>query len=178
LRLLTLRQDEELNRVVFFTAVLTWHQEKQARHKNYIKALKATGVEVVESNFRRANRHCHVMDRYCPRYEEKQTDVAIATTVLADAMRGNSDRVILVTADSDQIPLVKSLKELFPKIQITLAAPPDRGGEARALGDLVDERRPITAERLRGCFLPRRITNEAGKTVAIRPALYATKEGY
>jgi uncharacterized LabA/DUF88 family protein len=172
-----MKPGERLNRVAFFTAVLTWDKEKQDRHKNYIKALEACGVEVVKSNFRRTKKHCRVMNRYCTRFEEKQTDVAIATMVISDAVRNDCSRVILITADSDQIPLVEALKELCPHVLVTLAAPPERGGEARALGELVDERRPITVERLRACFLPRTVTDDTGKTIAIRPALYATKDG-
>ena len=44
------------------------------------------------------------------------------------------DRAILVTADGDQVPLVKAVKKHFPKKTVTLAAPPARGGEARELG--------------------------------------------
>jgi NYN domain len=109
------------------------------------------------------------------RYEEKQTDVAIASTILADAIRGNMSRIILVTADSDQIPLVKTIKECFPDIVITLAAPPGRGGEARELGGLVHERRPIDVGHLRSCLLPKDIYNSLGKKVATRPALYESK---
>src|SRR5215217_4061939 len=72
---------EELNRVIFFTAVLTWNKDKQQRHKIFIAAQKAIGVDVVESNFRKMSRHCRIMDRYCARHEEKQTDVAIAATM-------------------------------------------------------------------------------------------------
>lgn len=168
-----LRPDEYLNRVLFFTAVLTWEMEKQKRHKNYIAAQKAMGVEVVESNFRKVARHCRVMDRNCSRHEEKQTDVAIAVSVLADAVRGECERVILVTADSDQVPLVRELRRMFPEICVTLAAPPDRGGEARELGSVVTDRKPISVERLRGCRLPRDVVDKDGRKVATMPALYA-----
>lgn len=169
-----LRPDEVLGKVIFFTAVLTWDKEKQARHKNYIAAQKACDVEVVESKFRKTNKHCHVMNRYCGRHEEKQTDVAIAVSALMDAVAGTMHRAVLVTADSDQIPLVKALKAGFPRIAITLAAPPERGGEARELGALVDDRTPITADRLRGCRLPRDVMDARGKKVATMPALYQT----
>lgn len=167
-----LKPSEVLGRVVFFTAILTWEKEKQARHKNYIAAQKACGVEVVESNFRRVNKHCRVMDRYCSRHEEKQTDVAIAVSVLMDAVSERMSRAILITADSDQIPLVKALAKNFPAVTVTLAAPPGRGHEARELGSLVSDRRPITADRLRGCALPRDVFDAKGKKVATRPAIY------
>ncbi|WP_374621018.1 NYN domain-containing protein [Devosia sp.] len=171
-----LRPGEELNRVVLFTTILTWDLQKQQRHKNYIRAQIASGVEVIESKFRKMSRHCRVMDRYCARHEEKQTDVAIAVSMLSDAARDDYDRSILVTADSDQVPVVRQLLRSFPHKTITLAAPPERGGEARELGGLLParERTPITAGRIRGCLLPRSVVDSTGRTVATMPAAYAS----
>lgn len=171
-----LRPGEELNNVIFFTAVLTWEKAKQQRHKNYIVAQKACGVEVVESNFRKVTRHCRVMDRNCSRHEEKQTDVAFAIRVFQDATRNEFDRAILITADSDQVPLVKAMKVSFPEKTVTLAAPPERGGEARELGNAVHDRTPITAGRLQGCKLPRDIKDERGRTIATMPAIYQAQD--
>ncbi len=167
-----LRPGEVLNKIVFFTAVLTWDSSKQQRHRSYIKALEAVGVEVVESKFRKVKKHCRIMNRHCNRYEEKQTDVAIAVTMLADAMQDTFRRAILVTADSDQIPTVKKLRLLFPEKWITLAAPPNRGPEARELGGEVHERSPIEPGRLRSCLLPRDVYNVYGRKVATRPSSY------
>jgi len=163
---------EVLNHVRYFTAVLTWNKEKQGRHKIYIRAQKAFGVDVIESNFRKVTRHCYPQNRYCARHEEKQTDVAIAVSVLLDATRGDFDRAILVTADSDQIPLVKAIMNDFPNKRITLAAPPGRAGEARELGSLVHERVPITVGRIRSCIMPTVVHDDRGQVAAIRPTLY------
>jgi hypothetical protein len=112
------------------------------------------------------------MNRNCSRHEEKQTDVALAIGAFQDAMHGNFDRVVLVIADSDQVPLDKSMKASFPNKHITLAAPPERGGEARELGSVVHDRTPITAGRLRGCMMPRDVKDKNGRTVATMPSLY------
>lgn len=170
-----INNQEILNRVVYFTAILTWNMEKQQRHKNYVAAQIASGVDVVESNFRKVSRHCRVMDRNCQRHEEKQTDVAFAMAVFSDAMRDDYSRAILVTADSDQVPLVREIRRAFPAKVITLAAPPDRGGEARELGSVVHNRKPITVGRLRSCLLPRDVYDHRGKKVASRPALYENR---
>jgi uncharacterized LabA/DUF88 family protein len=169
-----IRPRETLNRVVYFTARLTWNKEKQQRHEIYIAAQKACGVDVVESNFRKVSKHCKVGNRYCDRYEEKQTDVAIAVSILTDALKDNFRRAILITADSDQIPLVTALHNHHPDKFITLAAPPGRGSEARQLGSLVDERTPIKEGRLRSCLLPQDVYDGFGKKVAARPAKYAS----
>jgi hypothetical protein len=101
-----------------------------------------------------------------------RADVAIAVSVLLDATRGDFDRAILITADSDQIPLVKAIMNDFPNKRITLAAPPGRAGEARELGSLVHERVPITVGRIRSCIMPTVVHDDRGQVAAIRPTLY------
>ena len=168
-----LRPGEKLERVAYFTAVLKWDKQKQDRHVNFIAAQRALRVDVIESHFRKLDRHCRQMDRYCRRDEEKQTDVSIALEAFADAMLDRYDRAILITADSDQVPLVRAIRAHFPTKHVTLAVPPGRGEGARELGSVVHDRTPIHANRLRGCLLPQNVYNLAGKLVAQRPAVYS-----
>lgn len=165
-------EGDQLTKVYFFTAVLTWEREKQARHKEYIAALRATGCEVIESNFAKVRKHCRPMNRYCQRHEEKQTDVAIATTLIEDGLADLYDTAYLVTADSDQIPTAKAFRRLFPQKRLILATPPGRDGEARELGDHAHAVKPIKEGRLRGCTLPYEVTDTHGRVVARVPAPY------
>jgi hypothetical protein len=104
----------------------------------------------------------------------RKTDrLAIAVSVLLDATRNDFDRAILVTADSDQIPLVRAILNEFPDKRITLAAPPGRAGEARQLGALVHDRTPITEGRIRSCIMPPAVVGDGGGDPIFRPALYA-----
>lgn len=48
-----LKDGDVLQRLAFFTAVLTWDHQKQRRHRNFIAAQLAHGVEVIESNRQR-----------------------------------------------------------------------------------------------------------------------------
>lgn len=132
----------------------------------------ASGVRVVESRFLKSNRFCQQFSRYCSFREEKQTDVALAVKVLRDAQEGSMERAILVTADSDQIPLVRAVRESFPSLSIEIAAPPGRMREARELCSVASRFSEISAGRLRTCLLPRNVVNEKGRTVAVCPARY------
>jgi uncharacterized LabA/DUF88 family protein len=167
-----LRPGEVLEDVYFFTAILKWEPDKQVRHRNFIAAQKAVGVTVVESNFKKVIKKCSISDRKCPRYEEKQTDVCISTTIMADAIRNRVDRVILITADSDQVPLARRMIELFPEIALTLSAPPGRANQARELGEVIKDRVPLTPGRLHAHRLPRDVFDEIGRKVATMPAMY------
>lgn len=127
--------DEALGDVYFFTAVVDWNPGKRTRHREYIKALEAVGVVVVEGKFKSSPRHCPINKIKCPDREEKQTDVAIGVQMVSDALLGKFSRAVLVTADTDQIPTVKTIKNLRPDVKMVLAAPPNRLATARELGD-------------------------------------------
>lgn len=117
------RQTEILDEVNLFTAVLTWDQQKQQRHENFLKACAAVDVQVHRANFKRSYKRCLTFDRTCEFQEEKQTDVAIAVKMVADALSGSVDRVILITADSDQVPAVKFIRGL-PNVEMSIVFPP------------------------------------------------------
>jgi uncharacterized LabA/DUF88 family protein len=166
-----LRQNEQLAGVSLFTAVWPYDYAKHLRHKNFIAAQRHFGVLVHEGNFVKPNKYCVTHERYCPFREEKQADVGIAVEIVRDALTSQVDRVVLVTADSDQIPTVKFVASL-PDVKITLFAPPGRGREARELGKLVTDRHELTLGRLLTCQMPKVILDTNGKTVATKPAIY------
>ncbi|MDZ4363134.1 NYN domain-containing protein [Brevundimonas sp.] len=152
-----LRPGDTLESVKFYTAVLTWEREKQKRHKTYLAALTAVGCTPVESRFARVSKHCRVMNRSCPRHEEKQTDVSIATDIIADAIEDHFDTAYLVTADSDQVPTVKTFRRLFPNKRIVQISPPGCDDGARELGAAANQRLTMSEGRLRANLLPSRI---------------------
>jgi len=166
-----LRPDEQLSGVTMFTAIWTFDQAKQFRHKNFIAAQRHYGVTVIEGSFVKPDKYCSSHERYCPFREEKQTDVGIAIEIAKDVLTGAVDRVILITADSDQIPTAK-LVHSIPGVDITLYAPPNRMQEARELGKLIPDRNEISVGRLLTCKLPRDIIDSEGRTVATCPAIY------
>lgn len=169
-----LRKGEVLEKVTFFTSIWHFDGEKQKRHKNYITALEATGVYVQEGNFRKPDKYCYTEGKYCPFREEKQTDVAIALEIAKDALRNEVDRVLLLTADSDQIPTAKLVNSL-KGVNITLIFPPGRKGEGRDLGQHIRHKRELKRGRMLTCKLPRTVKNAAGKAVAWRPSLYVAE---
>ena len=169
-----LGKNESIVSVTYFTAVMRWNPAKAQRHREYIAALVASGVEVIESRFQKSGKYCKAYDRYCDFYEEKQTDVAFAVRVLSDALRGICNRALLMTADSDQIPLVQELRERCPTVSVEILAPPGRLQQARQLCDLASGFREITPGRLGTCRLARNVPDESGKVVACCPALYNT----
>lgn len=168
-----LRTDERLFRVYLFTSLTIWAEDKKERHQTYMDALRATGVEIVEARFKKAKKYCRRQDRYCKFWEEKENDVAIAVRMIADAHAGSVHRIILVTADTDQLPAVRYIQERFAdNIELSLVIPPGRKDQARDLGALFS-RSPIEIEegRLRANLLPAKVKAANGEVI-LRPAAY------
>ena len=170
-----LRAGETLDEVHFFTAVWPYEAKKQKRHENFIAAQDAYGVIVHRGKFSKPRRWCEKEQKNCHFREEKQTDVGIAVKMISDALAGNADRMIIVTADSDQIPTAKAINAIDgPKL--SLAFPPGRAQEARELGALIPDRIELHVERLLECRLPRSVI-KSGAVVATMPALYVRGGG-
>lgn len=167
-----IRSGEDLFVVRYFTAVQHHFQDKSKRHRRYINALEATGVQVHLSKFQKATKYCGTRDGGCAFHEEKQTDVKFSTAALMDAYEAGIGRAVLVTADSDQVPTVELLKAHRNHISVTVAAPPGRLNVARELSQKADHVFEVSAGRLAACVLPRNVYDQAGRFVAACPAEY------
>jgi uncharacterized LabA/DUF88 family protein len=170
------REIDRLERVSFFTAFNTWDPGKRQRHVNYVTALEAVGVDVCRSKFDTVDKWCRDEQKYCRFKEEKQTDTSIAVAILADCYEKRIDRIFLLSADSDQIPLARHIQERFPEIRFFLIAPPGRLAEARELGKHARKVFELTAGRLREHPLPNDIRDGRGRLIAQRPALYGPRD--
>lgn len=165
------RAGEVLDKVNFFTAIWLYDQEKQRRHKNFLAALDAVGVTIHRGNFKKAHRLCYKERRSCPFREEKQTDVSIAIEMVKDALTGAASRLVLVTADSDQVATAKMIAGI-EGVSLTLLFPPGRAQEARDLGNQIPDRKELSVGQLLTCPLPRTVRDAAGNAVAFMPAAY------
>lgn len=166
------RDGETLERVAFYTAYNTWDAGKRSRHLGYVNALRASGVDVVLSQFAKIRKSCAATGRTCDFREEKRTDVAIATDMLSDCYERGIRRILLFTADSDQIPAVEHIKARFADASIFMVAPPKRLANARDLSAACHGRTELTAGRIRKHALPHEVRDLRGRLVASCPAVY------
>ncbi|MBN1314815.1 MAG: NYN domain-containing protein, partial [Anaerolineales bacterium] len=93
------------------------------RHKNYIRCLKATGVQVVLGQFKQRHFECRYCHKQNIRHEEKETDVAIGIKLLELFMQNNCDVVVIMTGDTDLAPAVRTAKLHFPNKTICFSFP-------------------------------------------------------
>lgn len=126
--------------VIFFSALATHRsQESQSRHRNYIKALKTSGVNIVLGEFKEKYIDpCSDCKQKRPnemllKHEEKHTDVNIAITMLEKAINNEFDRVYLLSEDNDYVPVVKRVKTLCPNKEIIICPPPQKNYNVHSL---------------------------------------------
>lgn len=164
-----LRQGERLFKCYLFTSLTTMNDEKRRRNQLFLDASRAVGTEIIQAYFKTAKKYCKKEERYCKFVEEKGNDVAIAVQMLADAHAGATHRIILVTADTDQIPAIRYIKNRFPEIELSLFIPPGRKNEARDLGALFAHPIEITEGRVEANLLPKEIVAANGEVIVMPP---------
>lgn len=162
-----LRGNEALKAVKYFSAYATWMPDRFARHRAYTEALVSRGVILHMGQFKEKPRKCLSCGARWIGHEEKETDVQIAVHMVADALKGEVDRLIVISADTDLAPAIKMIAANAPQCEVFVAAPPRRFGNCRSLGPKLE----ITPGRLGNCLLPQTVQTGPNKSVQ-RPAGY------
>ncbi len=140
-------RDAVLEGVYYFSALAKHLQAGNPgvvlRHEVYIDALKSTGVHVTLANFKARDRyipfeHCTFRVRWLKRpfrlplrrcvvifqrAEEKETDVAIATRMMELLHLGSAEAIVLVSGDTDLLPVIRTARRLFPSVRICVCFP-------------------------------------------------------
>jgi uncharacterized LabA/DUF88 family protein len=121
--------ESELTAVKYFTSPPT-NETKRSKQSALFAAnrlLNPSKFIVIKGQHTRKTIKCEAdCKRLFHVMEEKRTDVNIALEVLLDCMDEHVDTVVLVTADSDQIPTIQKVKQRFPKIKLKIYFPPQR----------------------------------------------------
>jgi len=124
-----LRGTEIIENIYFFTALAYWNQGKVKRHSIYIKALMEYNVKIVKGAFRKKDKYCAICKNRTKTHEEKETDVNMAIYLLRGAFLNEYENAMILSADSDLVPVVKEIKNLFPDKEICIIIPPFRKAE-------------------------------------------------
>ena len=112
-------------------------KEQERRDQNvYLKVLESlSGVDIHYGEFKIRKRKCFFCGKKlnceeCKKRDkeirEKMTDVNIAVKVFGDAIRENFDTAIIISGDSDFVPLAEGFPLLYPEKRLFFVFPPDR----------------------------------------------------
>jgi len=98
----------------------------------YTLSLEATGVSVVLSRFKKKQIPCGHCGQKIKRYEEKETDVALAVKLMELLVTDQCDTAMLMTGDTDIVPAVHAAQNLFPQKTIGFLLPYKRHNQELA----------------------------------------------
>lgn len=171
--------DYEVTQIAYFTAVIKALPGKDPsspqRQQAYLRALHTLPrVEVYMGKFRIDPRimplHPTKLDERgepiqvrVKKTEEKGSDVALASRLLIDAMKGNSDIYVVCTNDSDLVmPMRLTQEELGREIGLLSPMQPKRASNELKQTHPAWHRQ-ITLEDLAACQLPDELRDDVGR---------------
>ena len=128
-----LRSNQELIEIKYFTSRVSNNPDKQKRQTTYIEALESVGIKIYYGHYQSDTTECRQCGNIWPTYHEKMTDVNIATQMMIDAFQDKYDMAMLISGDSDLVPPMKAIHELFNKKRVFVTFPPKRHNSSVAL---------------------------------------------
>ena len=90
-------------------------------------------MNIYYGNYQSDNVECKKCGKIWTKYNEKMTDVNIATQILIDAYQDKYDMAMLISGDSDLVPPMRAVHEIFNKKRVFVAFPPKRHNQSVAL---------------------------------------------
>jgi uncharacterized LabA/DUF88 family protein len=153
-----LRANQEIQSVSYFSAVP--HEQVSADRQDLLFSANKLNPKfnLYLGKFMKKKITCHHCANSFQAYEEKQTDVQIATKVIRDVVLDKCDVSILVTADSDLIPPIDFIREINPMHKVVVLFPPNRASfdwKAKANGAISLDRH---FDKFQNSMLPNAVT--------------------
>jgi|SRR5690625_3845972 len=151
----SLRPRSSLVKVRYFTTIVDGEPGAQSRQGHYISALEAKNPRILSvhrGRYQKKKISCHKCGCSWDRREEKETDVNIAVSLVADAARNEMDDALILSADSDLAPAARTAMSVNPRLFVAAAFPPKRASEE--LKSLMGASFHINLPRIRKAQLP------------------------
>ncbi len=165
-------KNDELVGGYYFSAYAGWiNQDAQERHRDYVAALKSTGVIPVMGTFKKKPRNCPNCKHQWDGHEEKESDVNLAVFLVKLAYEDAFDKAIIFTADTDLAPAIRLVREAFPKKEIRVAIPEMRLNRSKALENAANGRIRVTDSHFARNLFPAKIFLPDGTEIE-RPKKY------
>lgn len=167
-----LSPQDELRAVKYFTArVRGPDRSKRARQTTFLDAINATSdTEIILGKYYTKPKRCFQCGSTWDSYEEKMTDSAIASHLVADAFRDEYDSAFLIGGDTDIVPAIKMVRRWFPAKRIVVWFPPARRNQE--VESHCHDAGTITGAHLAASQMPTQITLPSGGPPIIRPSTW------
>lgn len=128
-----LKANQELVELKYFTSRVSNNPDKQKRQTAYLEALEIEGIKIYYGHYQRDTIECNRCSHIWANYNEKMTDVNIATQMIIDAYQDQYDMAMLISGDSDLVPPIRAIHENFKQKRVFVAFPPKRFNNSVAL---------------------------------------------
>jgi len=158
-----LKPDQVLEHCHYFTARVSAGSPSQSsrRQSLWLEVLETRpGLTTHFGHYLPKDQRCRACGATWTSYEEKMTDVNIASQLLVDAYEDQFDTALVISGDSDLSTPVERIRDQFPGKRVIIAFPPARRSaqlQRVAHGTLV-----IGEDKLRQNLLPSPIANASG----------------
>ncbi len=124
-----LNEDEEIGTVHYFTA-RPKNTGKTARQNILMscnKTINGEALKIHYGKYQDKSIKCRVKDgcgREFMHWEEKQTDVNLAIKMVEDCHNKVCNKIVLVSGDSDFLPPLKLIKNIYTEVELMTLFPP------------------------------------------------------
>lgn len=117
--------EAHVSKVFYFTSIASYRSDNaHVRHRAFIRALEADGIETVYGYFKEKEVRCEAKCRgLYTAHVEKKTDVHVALKLLELFHLGECDAALIISGDGDLVPAVQTAKKLFPEQPVAIAFP-------------------------------------------------------
>lgn len=156
-------QTEVLDEIYYFSA-LTNENDKRMRHLTYVNALRSENIKTVWGYLRYDPTDCPSCKTTFMKPIEKQTDANIISQVMKMAILDEFDLALIVSADSDLVPMIKAVKHIKPTKEFRVVIPINQ--KAKELTQVCGDRRKIQDVHLADSQFPETVTLTDGMTIS------------
>ncbi len=166
-----LKPKQSLIATRYFTARVRADKAKISRQSTYLQAMETLGgVDIHYGRYQKKTKQCYKCRYIWDEYQEKMSDVRIASELLRDAFNNSFDTALIVSADADLQPPIEVINQEFPNKHVVVAFPPRR--DSHHLRSIANDYFRIGRGRLSKCQLPANITKPDGY-VLTRPTKWS-----
>jgi uncharacterized LabA/DUF88 family protein len=163
-----LKEDQELIEVNYFSARQKDTGKRDRQDLLFSANKNSKGFNLILGRYQTKDLNCNSCGSNIRSFEEKQTDVHIASKMIRDVALDKCDISVLVSADSDLCPPLDIIRELNPQHKLFVYFPPKRSSfDLKSKADSVIDLDRFEA-RFKKFLLPERITLSNGYVV-VRP---------
>lgn len=114
--------------VKYFTAPPSDNGKRSRQSALFAANLLLNGerFETINGQYQNKNIQCRSCKKIFDHPEEKRTDVNISVNMMLDCFFDKVDTLVLISADSDQVPTLQAIKQHFPDKKVKVYFPPSR----------------------------------------------------